>query len=245
MSAAGRPGAAPVLPNTALEHDRPVLVYCDDATGERTALSAAALRAWVNRTANLVANEGVSLAAVLLPPHWQTAAVLLGAWTAGLSVEYQGLATAGLPRIGSGAKQRIDVTFVVGSELVYGPPAPVRFLVRLGGDERPPVPGYREYLREAATQDDEFHVAGGRRRTDSASPDGTTYEEWGRLARELAEMSCLRPGDRVLVDAAEHDHPAKWLLAPLAVGGSIVLCANLDQAALAERIDAEGVTRVL
>jgi hypothetical protein len=49
----------------------------------------------------------------------------------------------------------------------------------------------------------------------------------------------------VLVDAAGHEHPLKWQLAPLAVGASVVLCANLDPANVDARAAAERVTRVL
>src|SRR5215475_15146252 len=66
---------------------RPVLTFYDDATGERTELSGTTLDNWVAKTANLLV-DGCGLgpgdrAAVLLPPHWQTAAILLGAWAAG------------------------------------------------------------------------------------------------------------------------------------------------------------------
>ena len=69
---------------------RPLLTYYDDGTGERTELSGATLDNWVAKTANLLV-DGCGLgpgdrAAVLLPPHWQTAAVLLGCWSAGLSL---------------------------------------------------------------------------------------------------------------------------------------------------------------
>jgi hypothetical protein len=49
----------------------------------------------------------------------------------------------------------------------------------------------------------------------------------------------------LLIDVAEHEHPLKWLLAPLAVGASVVLCANLDPATVDARAAAERVTRVL
>jgi hypothetical protein len=58
-------------------------------------------------------------------------------------------------------------------------------------------------------------------------------------------MRGLRTGDRVLVDVAAHEQPVQWLFAPLSVGASILLCANLDSARLAERAAAEGVTHVL
>lgn len=69
---------------------RPLLTWYDDATGERTELSGATLANWVAKTANLLVDELAlgpgSTAGVLLPPHWQTAAVLLGCWSAGLTV---------------------------------------------------------------------------------------------------------------------------------------------------------------
>ena len=58
-------------------------------------------------------------------------------------------------------------------------------------------------------------------------------------------MLDLRAGDRLLVDVAEHEQPVKWLLAPLAAGTSVVLCANLDRRNLEARIAAEGITHVL
>jgi uncharacterized protein (TIGR03089 family) len=230
-----------------IEHDRPVIVYIDDVTGERTALSSRDVSAWTNRTANLLTRVcgRPGLAAALLPPHWRTAVILLGAWSAGFSVEYHGVGTAGLPRVGAGAATPIDVAFATGSQVIYAPAAPMRFLVRLGDEDYSLPDGYRDYGAEAANESDDFHFADGRRRSDAASPDGTSYHEWGSLARELAAMSALEPGDRVLVDAEKHEHPVRWLLAPLSVGGSIVLCANLDQSRLAERIESEAVTRVL
>ncbi|WFE59298.1 hypothetical protein [Micromonospora sp. WMMD712] len=61
----------------------------------------------------------------------------------------------------------------------------------------------------------------------------------------MADQFGLRSGDRLLVDAAEHEQPLKWLLAPLSVGASVVVCANLDRSRLDARVAAEGITRVL
>jgi hypothetical protein len=137
------------------------------------------------------------------------------------------------------------VAFVAPSFVIYAPEAPERFLLRVGPASAARAGGYRDFEREAAEQPGEYLATRGVRSSDSASPDGTSYEAWGRLARELAEMYGLRPGDRVLVDAAAHEHPVKWLLAPLSVGASIVLCANLDPAAVPERTAREGITRIL
>src|SRR3954447_24204783 len=69
---------------------RPLLTWYDDTTGERTELSGATLANWVAKTANLLV-DGAGLAVgdtatVRLPPHWQTAAILLGCWASGVSI---------------------------------------------------------------------------------------------------------------------------------------------------------------
>src|SRR5690606_29906219 len=81
--------------------ERPLLTWVDDVTGERVDLSASELWRKAAQTTHLLRGEcglraGDRLAA-LLPPHWQTAAVLLGAWFAGITVSYRPWATAGLP----------------------------------------------------------------------------------------------------------------------------------------------------
>ena len=65
----------------------PRITYYDDASGERIELSTVTLLNWAAKTANLLRDEfGAgpgSRIAVLLPAHWQTAAVLLGIWYIG------------------------------------------------------------------------------------------------------------------------------------------------------------------
>ena len=110
---------------------------------------------------------------------------------------------------------------------------------------QPAPAGYRDFLAEAAAWPAGVGTVASGRYSDPASVDGTTFAQWGSLARELARARELGPTDRLLVDAAAHDHPASWLLAPLAAGASIVLCANLDPARVPARMAAEQVTRVL
>ncbi|ROT29276.1 TIGR03089 family protein [Micromonospora sp. HM5-17] len=246
---------APLASALATDPDLPLLTYYDDATGERISLSATALGQWAARTANLLV-QGCGLgpgsrAAVLLPPHWQTAAVLLGTWSVGVSVNFESFATAGLPRIGPGTEGPFDAVYVardrVDNWLVDVPEARHRFVLGFAPGAAPlaDVPeGYRDYVAEVSRYGDLRPVVP-LSATDPASVDGTSYARWGLLARELAEILDLRPGDRVLVDAAEHEHPVKWLLAPLAAGASVVLCANLDPTRVEARVQAERVTRVL
>lgn len=68
----------------------PRITFYDDATGERIELSTVTLANWAAKTANLLRDElgagpGTRVA-VLLPAHWQTAAVLLGVWWIGAEV---------------------------------------------------------------------------------------------------------------------------------------------------------------
>ena len=68
----------------------PRITYYDDATGERIELSTVTLGNWAAKTGNLLRDElGAgpgSRVAVLLPSHWQTAAVLFGIWWIGAEV---------------------------------------------------------------------------------------------------------------------------------------------------------------
>ena len=70
----------------------PRITYYDDANGERIELSGVTLANWAAKTGNLLRDELAagpsSRVAVLLPAHWQTAAVLFGAWWIGAEVVF-------------------------------------------------------------------------------------------------------------------------------------------------------------
>jgi uncharacterized protein (TIGR03089 family) len=233
-----------------------LITYYDDADGERTGLTATELGGWTAATAALLTDEcGLGSgrrAAVLLPPHWQTAAVLLGAWSAGIEVSFRGWSTAGL----SPAGDRLDASFVelrrVHSWLDDVPSAQHRFVLGLApaGAPASAVPasvvpaGYRDYptaVRPHLGSAPPPTVAGVH---DRATVDGTTYGQYAAVAAGIADMHGIRRGDRILVDANTHEEPLTWLLAPLCVGASIVLCANLDRSRLDARIAAERITHV-
>lgn len=69
---------------------RPRITHYDDAAGSRVELSAATLANWAAKTANWLTEEydvePGDPVAVVLPAHWQTAGVLLGAWWCGAHV---------------------------------------------------------------------------------------------------------------------------------------------------------------
>jgi uncharacterized protein (TIGR03089 family) len=228
-----------------------LLTYYDDSTGERTELGAGDLGVLAAATAALL-TEGCGIdaggrIAVRLPPHWQTAAILLGAWAAGIEVSWQGWATAGL----GGPTPAVDAAFVSAARargMLEDPPV-AKHLFVLGlaphGGPTPTVPdGYHDYLASLHPYADAAPPAAPVALAAAATVDGTTYDEWGGLASGLAAQQGLVAGDRVLIDASRFDQPVQWLLAPLTAGASIVLCANLDQGKLPSRVETERVTRL-
>jgi uncharacterized protein (TIGR03089 family) len=236
-----------------------LITYYDDVTGERIGLTATELGGWSAATAALLTQEcGLgpgSRAGVLLPPHWQTAAVLLGAWSAGLEVSFRGWSTAGLVRGGPS----LDVTFVerrrVDSWLDEVPPAKHQFVLGLAPNGAPSAdvpesyrdfpPAVRAHLGASPPRAGAGVSAGAVAGVlETATPDGTTFGEYGGIAAGVAHSRGIVRGDRLLIDAAGSEEPLIWLLAPLTAGASIVLCANLDRSRLDDRIADEGVTRL-
>jgi uncharacterized protein (TIGR03089 family) len=221
----------------------PLLTWYDDATGDRTELSGATLDNWVSKTANLLV-DGLGLgsgdtAAVLLPPHWQTAAIVLGVSSAGLSVVFPG-------RPGP-----VDVLFTASpsGEQTGEWAAADRYvtgLLPLAMPLREVPPGFVDYVTEVRNYGDHFRGA-------PVSPDDRalagpvelSHLAVMRTATERAAELGIIAGDRVLIDTRAYPESGDWLFAPLAAGASVVLCANLDPAKLDARTKAEKVTVVL
>ena len=69
---------------------RPLVTFYDGATGERIELSLVTFTNWVDKIANLLADELMldpgQVVHVELPTHWQSCVTVVGAWTAGLRV---------------------------------------------------------------------------------------------------------------------------------------------------------------
>jgi len=221
----------------------PLLTFYDDTSGDRTELSGATLDNWVAKTANMLTDGaglgGGDAVAVLLPPHWQTAAILLGAWAAGVSVD-QGP-----------DPQPVEAVFAEAdrTEAAAAWPASDRYatgLLPLAMPLRQVPPGYLDYVVEVRNHGDRF--AGAPVAADDrsfAGPVELSHLAAARTATERAAELGIVAGDRVLVDARAYPDVADWLLAPLFAGASIVLCANLDRAKTDERAATEKVTVVL
>ena len=221
----------------------PRITYYDDATGERIELSAVTLANWAAKTGNLLRDElgggPASRVAVLLPAHWQTAAVLFGVWWIGAEV------VLGDPRIeadialctASRLDEAFDITATGAGEVAvlsldpFGRPAPDL-----------PV-GVTDYATAVRVHGDQIVAE----RHPGPALAGRSVDQVLAACQKSATTRGLTAGDRVL-STASWDGPddlIEGLLAVLAVGGSLVQVANPDPAALPRRIDTEKVTRTL
>ena len=256
MTAAPRPAPSATVPSDLLaaalrrSPATPLVTWYDDATGERTELSATTLANWVAKTANLLQDEfdvaPGSTVTVLLPPHWQTAAVLLGVWSCGAAVRESpepgasGVALVAQSRLAEfedeGDADHLDVLGLS--------------LHPLGLGMRDYTGAARDYALEVRTHGDVFSPYAP---VDPAAPGLVLADAALSLAAvtgaavELAARLGLAAGDRVLVDdrLAEEAGPVTWLLAPLAAGASVVLVRQPDPDGLAHRARTEGVTATL
>ena len=216
----------------------PRITFYDDATGERIELSTVTLANWAAKTANLLRDElgagAGSRVAVLLPAHWQTAAVLLGVWWIGAEVVVGGSSDVALCTL-----DRLDEA----DELVAGGEVAVLSLDPFGK----PVPdlpiGVTDYATAVRVHGDQ--VIGESRPGPALA--GRTVEDVLAEAQRSAATRGLGPGDRVM-SSLTWSTPAEivdHLLAVFATGASLVQVANPDPAALERRRQTEKVTREL
>lgn len=219
----------------------PRITYYDDATGERIELSTATLVNWSAKTANLLRDElgagPASRVAVLLPAHWQTAAVLLGIWWIGAEVVLCDGRQAGADIALCTLDRLTDADDIVGMGEIavlsldpFGKPVadlPVGLTdyataVRVHGDQVVPEP----------------HPG--------AALDGRSPADVLAAARQSAAAQGLSADDRVLSSGARWDTPAAVLddlLAVFAAGASLVQVAHPDVDGLDRRRKVEKITR--
>lgn len=228
--------AALLDPLLATDPAGPRITYYDDATGERIELSAATLANWAAKTGNLLRDElGAgpgSRVAVLLPAHWQTAAVLLGVWWIGAEVVLAGDADIALCT----ADRLAEADAAVGTGEIavlsldpFGKPVPDL-----------PV-GVTDYATAVRVHGD--HIAAERRPGPALG--GRSAPGVLAAARQSAEAQGLTAGDRVMSTAAwdSADAVIDHLLAVLIAGASLVQVTHPDPAALERRRLTEKVTR--
>ena len=212
---------------------QPLITHYDDAEGTRVELSVATMRNWAAKTANWLVEEldveQGDRVAVLLPAHWQTAAVFLGAWWCGAEV-----VTAGPAK----------VAFVPpGAGVADAPVTAVASLDPMGRDLRGDVPdGALDYVGDARLfGDDYFGSVPG----DTLCFLGSTVDEVLSKALSRAESLGITPSSRVL---STLDWPAgamEGLVTVLAAGASLVQVTNADPEKLRKHAETERTTVTL
>jgi uncharacterized protein (TIGR03089 family) len=217
----------------------PLLTFYDDATGERAELSAKSLANWVAKTHFLLVDElGAAVgdrAFVRLPVHWLAAPILLGCWYAGLEVVTDpAVATVAFGNAeslsGVITPDRLDGAFAVS-------------LLSMAQPSTPP-PGMADYASSVRPMPDSWATVRAQAGPDDLALAGRSRAELAQAARHAADELGLGPAGR-LSWSAPWSRPEDWvasLLAPLAVGGSVVLVRNPDPAKAAARAQAEHVT---
>lgn len=216
----------------------PRITYYDDATGERVELSAATLANWAAKTGNLLRNEfGLgpgSRVAVLLPAHWQTAAVLFGAWWIGAEAVLGGDTTADIALC---TAERLDAATEITSEVA---------VLSLDPFSEPaadlPV-GVTDYATAVRVHGDQIDPE----RHPGPALAGQSSDQVLAECEISAGATGLTSTDRVW-SARGWDTPAELvtnMLAVLAVGASLVQVRNPDPTAQERRRAVEKITRVL
>lgn len=224
----------------AAEPARPFVTYYDEASGERSELSAKSLANWVAKTHHLLGDElglGVGDTALLaLPAHWISVPILLGCLTAGLALTDDPGEDAAVafvsPEFATVAEHVLDVYAIAPDTAALG----LRDAVPAG------VNDYVTAVRPQADKWPSVQLAAG-----DADPclAGRSRAQVSALAEERAQALGLESGGRLL-STREWSGGADWIdtvLAPVAVGGSVVLVRNCaDDAVLRRRAEQERVT---
>ena len=217
----------------------PRITYYDDATGERIELSAVTLANWAAKTGNLLRDElgagPASRIAVLLPAHWQTAAVLFGVWWIGADALLSGGPDTDAD-VALCTAERLDEADATGAGEVavlsldaFGRPAPDL-----------PI-GVTDYATAVRVHGDQIVAE----QHPGPALAGRSVQQVLGACQKAAASKALTARDRV-ISTKPWDTPddvIDGLLSVLAVGGSLVYVANPDPTALSRRIETEKVTR--
>jgi uncharacterized protein (TIGR03089 family) len=210
---------------------RPFVTFYDEATGERSELSAKSLANWVAKTHFLLTDElglGVGdLAQVVLPAHWISVPALLGSLSAGLSITTSavGAAVAFVSPATVGEADGVDDIYCIA-------PQSAAFGLR---DSVPA--GAEDFVLAVRPQGDAWGAVRPPATTTDLCWDGLTRGEVVDRARTRASELGLADGARVLTSRS-WDGPDDWLdtlIVALTLGGSVVYVANAPDSDLLDR----------
>jgi uncharacterized protein (TIGR03089 family) len=194
--------------------------------GGRTELSGASLANWTAKVAGLLRDElGAALGdvvAVLLPPGWQTAPVLLGCWWAGMTVTAEDDPSAAAAFVAPSGDADADEVFVVSGHPLG---APATDLADHQRDFTTAVLPQSDRLGAATDTGDGWIAI---RSARGEVPAGALAQRAAAAAEQLTAASAGSAARPVLLSSAAWELPdgvARTLLAVLAADGTLVQCA--------------------
>jgi uncharacterized protein (TIGR03089 family) len=225
----------------AAQPSRPFVSFHDDASGEWAELSAKSAANWVAKTHFLLLDSlglGVGDTAFLdLPPHWISVPILLGCWSAGLSISPDPAEAA--------------VAFVTPQSLAAAGGVADVFAINPAAAARgfgPDVPiDAEDYVVSVRPQPDAWGTVRFSASDDDPALDATTRRDAVAQGTERAAELGLSAGGRLL-SVRPWTTPSDWIdavIAPLTVGGSVVLVANADAERIERHATQERATAVL
>jgi uncharacterized protein (TIGR03089 family) len=215
----------------AADPGRPFVTYYDEATGERSELSAKSLANWVAKTHFLLIDElglgAGDVALVDLPAHWISVPPLLACCTAGLEI------------VTSPARATVAFVSPATASRAGGVPdvyaiAPDSAAVGLG-DAVPD--GVSDFVTAVRPQPDKWPSVRFGATEDDPLLEHRTRAETVSWARARAAELGVAEGARLL-STRDWTGPADWcdtLLVPLVTGGSVVFVRNAPDDAVIER----------
>ncbi|MFD8614674.1 TIGR03089 family protein [Streptomyces sp. NPDC059631] len=247
MNATERTPADLLRSALAADPGRPLVTFYDDATGERVELSVATFANWVAKTANLLQGDLAAgpgdRVALLLPAHWQTAVWLLACASVGAVADVGG--DPGAADVVVSGPDSLEAARACSGERI------ALALRPLGGRFPQPPAGFADYAVEVPGQGDRFAPFAPVDQEEPAlvvaGAEHSAADVVERARADASRLSLTGPGSRLLSGLAYDtwEGLSAGLYAPLASGGSVVLCRHLDrldETALAQRIETERVT---
>ena len=221
----------------AAEPSRPFVTLYDEGSGERTELTVRALANWVAKTHFLLSDElalGVGDAAyVAMPADWISVPILFGSWSAGLEVVT--------------SPDRAAVAFADAPV----PRVPDVYAIALGTLSRrfagAPPQGMADYVAAVRPQPDAWTAVHPPASPADPALDGVSRADLIAKAQARAGELGLPSAARVITSREWHD-AGDWvdtLLAPLAVGGSLVIVRGASPDVFARRAEQEHATTAL
>lgn len=216
---------AAYLQSVGADSARPLITYYDRTSGERTELSAATFDNWVSKTANLMRDELLlepgAMVGIAMAPHWQSAAIMCGAWRLGCCVT-ENLDAVPLAALFCPEPRLMELADHDADNIIVSSMHPLGVGVSVKPDH------VVDYTTEVRIQGDIFTPYGAPDPAALALRSGSlqfTQHAALTTAQQLAAGLGLHAGERLMLDVSTAGEAGvlTWLGAPLIAHSAVVL----------------------